>query len=182
MVTGLGLLALPVGIIATGFIETIHRRDFVVTFGMLARVPLFRDFAPILSEILNLLRSQSVARGGIIAVKARRRGRCISSSRAKWRPRPHHKSCASGRAISSASWRCCTRPSAAPPSWRCRIAACWPFGGGFRPVEPQASRAQEAHRGSRPRAAQGARRHEGDLTQSEVASAGKIHDWFREDD
>jgi voltage-gated potassium channel len=70
MVAGLGLLALPVGIIATGFIDTIHRRDFVVTFGMLARVPLFKGFsARILSEILNLLRSQSVASGGIIAVR-----------------------------------------------------------------------------------------------------------------
>jgi len=59
-----------VGVIATGFIETIHRRDFVITFGMLARVPLFRDFeARILSEMLNLLRSQSVASGGIIAVR-----------------------------------------------------------------------------------------------------------------
>jgi voltage-gated potassium channel len=70
MVAGVGLLALPVGVIATGFIDTIHRRDFVITFGMLARVPLFKEFdARILSEILNLLRSQSVARGGIIAVK-----------------------------------------------------------------------------------------------------------------
>ena len=70
MVAGLGLLALPVGIIATGFMDTIHRRDFVVTFGMLARVPLFKGFsARILSEILNLLRAQSVASGGIIAVR-----------------------------------------------------------------------------------------------------------------
>ena len=45
MVAGVGLLALPVGIVATGFVDTIHRRDFVVTFGMLARVPLFRASA-----------------------------------------------------------------------------------------------------------------------------------------
>jgi voltage-gated potassium channel len=70
MVVGVGLLALPVGIVATGFVETIHRRDFVVTFGMLARVPLFKEFdARILSEIMNLLRAQTVARGSIIAVK-----------------------------------------------------------------------------------------------------------------
>ena len=31
MIAGLGLFALPVGIIATGFVETIHRKDFVVT-------------------------------------------------------------------------------------------------------------------------------------------------------
>jgi voltage-gated potassium channel len=70
MVVGLGLFALPVGIVATGFIDTIHRRDFVVTFGMLARVPLFKDFdARVISELMNLLRAQTVARGSIIAVK-----------------------------------------------------------------------------------------------------------------
>jgi len=67
---GLGILALPVGIVATGFMNTIHQRDFVITFGMLARVPLFKDFdARLLGEIMNVLRSQSVARGTIISVK-----------------------------------------------------------------------------------------------------------------
>lgn len=70
MVMGLGILALPVGIVATGFTSTIHQRDFVVTFGMLARVPLFKDFdARVLGEIMNVLRSQSVTRGTIISVK-----------------------------------------------------------------------------------------------------------------
>jgi voltage-gated potassium channel len=67
MVMGLGILALPVGI---GFMNTIHQRDFIVTFGMLARVPLFKDFdAQLLGEVMNVLRSQSVARGTIISVK-----------------------------------------------------------------------------------------------------------------
>jgi len=70
MVVGLGIFALPVGIIATGFIDTIHRRDFVVTLGMLTHVPMFKDFdARILGEIMNLLKATSVAAGGIIAVK-----------------------------------------------------------------------------------------------------------------
>ncbi len=70
MVMGLGILALPVGIVATGFTSTIHQRDFVITFGMLARVPLFKDFdARLLGEIMNVLRSQTVARGTIISVK-----------------------------------------------------------------------------------------------------------------
>jgi voltage-gated potassium channel len=70
MVKGLGILALPVGIVATGFTSTIHQRDFVVTFGMLARVPLFKNFdARVLGEIMNVLRSQSVPRGTIISVK-----------------------------------------------------------------------------------------------------------------
>ncbi|HEX4532919.1 MAG TPA: ion transporter, partial [Rhizomicrobium sp.] len=44
MIVGLGIYALPVGIIATGFVQEIHRRDFVITFTMLSRVPLFKDF------------------------------------------------------------------------------------------------------------------------------------------
>jgi voltage-gated potassium channel len=70
MVMGLGILALPVGIVANGFMNSIHQREFVVTFGMLARVPLFKDFdARLLGEVMNVLRSQSVARGTIISVK-----------------------------------------------------------------------------------------------------------------
>jgi len=70
MIVGLGLFALPVGIIATGFVQEIHRRDFVVTFTMLARVPLFKDFdAQVLNEIMQHLRAQSVAPGGIISVR-----------------------------------------------------------------------------------------------------------------
>ncbi len=73
MITGVGLLALPVGIIATGFVSTIHRRDFVVTFAMLARVPLFAGFsATVLGEIMNCLRAQSVAAGGIISARGER--------------------------------------------------------------------------------------------------------------
>ncbi len=73
MVIGVGLLALPVGIIATGFVNTIHRRDFVVTFAMLARVPLFSGFsATVLSEIMSLLRAQTVSAGGIISGRGER--------------------------------------------------------------------------------------------------------------
>ena len=73
MIVGVGLLALPVGIIATGFVHTIHRRDFVVTFGMLARVPLFDGFsATVLGKILNLLRAQTVSPGGIISARGER--------------------------------------------------------------------------------------------------------------
>ncbi len=68
MILGLGLFALPVGIVATGFVSTIHRRDFVVTFGMLSRVPLFKDFEPqVLAEIMDLLRAQLVPPGTIVS-------------------------------------------------------------------------------------------------------------------
>ncbi|MBI3675949.1 MAG: ion transporter [Proteobacteria bacterium] len=70
MIVGLGLFALPVGIVATGFVNTIHRRDFIVTFGMLARVPLFHGFEPsVLSEIMSLLRAQFVPPGTVISAR-----------------------------------------------------------------------------------------------------------------
>jgi len=40
---GLIMIALPIGIVATAFADEIHRRDFVVTWGMVARVPLFAE-------------------------------------------------------------------------------------------------------------------------------------------
>jgi voltage-gated potassium channel len=59
-VAGLIMLALPVGIVASAFAREIHRRDFVVTWSMVARVPLFADLdADELSEIMRFLRSQS---------------------------------------------------------------------------------------------------------------------------
>jgi voltage-gated potassium channel len=61
------MLALPVGIIASAFAREIHRRDFVVTWSMVARVPLFAGLdANELSEIIRYLRSQSCERGEII--------------------------------------------------------------------------------------------------------------------
>ncbi len=73
MIIGLGLFALPVGIVATGFVESIHRRDFVVTFGMLARVPLFQGFdAKTVAELMNLLRAQSVRRGAVLSAEGER--------------------------------------------------------------------------------------------------------------
>ncbi len=62
MILGVGLIALPVGIVATGFVQEIHRRDFVVTWSMLSSVPLFEDFDhATLGEIMSALRSRVVA-------------------------------------------------------------------------------------------------------------------------
>jgi len=70
MVVGLGLIALPVGIIATGFANSIHRRDFVVTFGMVARVPLFEGLdAKTVSEIMGRLRAYTVGSGDLISTR-----------------------------------------------------------------------------------------------------------------
>lgn len=67
---GLVMLALPIGILATAFAEVIHRRDFVVTWSMVARVPLFSTLdATEVSEIMRCLRSQTVEPGQTIARK-----------------------------------------------------------------------------------------------------------------
>jgi voltage-gated potassium channel len=67
---GLIMIALPIGIIATAFAEQIHRRDFIVTWGMIARVPLFAELdAGEISDIMQLLRAQ-VAEAGQTIVRA----------------------------------------------------------------------------------------------------------------
>lgn len=68
MLMGYGLIALPVGIIASAFAREIHSRDFVVTWSMVARVPLFEDLsATEVAEIAKLLQALSVRRGVTIA-------------------------------------------------------------------------------------------------------------------
>jgi voltage-gated potassium channel len=64
---GLGILALPVGIIATAFSQMMHRRDFIVTWGMVAKVPLFSGLeAGDIADILQLLHAQTVEPGAIV--------------------------------------------------------------------------------------------------------------------
>lgn len=61
MVMGMIMLALPVGIVATAFSQEIHRREFVVTWGMLSRVPLFAHLsAAEIAEIMRYLRAQTI--------------------------------------------------------------------------------------------------------------------------
>ncbi|WP_434051260.1 MAG: cyclic nucleotide-gated ion channel [Roseibium sp.] len=70
MLMGYGLIALPVGIIASAFAREIHSRDFVVTWSMVARVPLFEDLtATEIAEVSKLLQAQQVRKGGIIAAQ-----------------------------------------------------------------------------------------------------------------
>jgi voltage-gated potassium channel len=67
IVLSLILIALPVGIIATAFAEQIHRREFIVTWGMIARVPLFAELdAGEISDVMQLLRAQRAEAGDVI--------------------------------------------------------------------------------------------------------------------
>ena len=64
---GLIMMALPVGIVATAFAEQIHRRDFIITWGMISRVPLFAELdAGEISDIMQLLRAQVAEAGQVI--------------------------------------------------------------------------------------------------------------------
>jgi voltage-gated potassium channel len=56
MVAGLVLFAMPIGIVATGFVNGLHRREFSITWSMVKRQPLFADFSvEAISEILDLV-------------------------------------------------------------------------------------------------------------------------------
>lgn len=56
MVLGIGMFALPAGILATAFANELRKREFIVTWRMVASVPLFRRLdALLISEIVNLL-------------------------------------------------------------------------------------------------------------------------------
>jgi voltage-gated potassium channel len=68
MVIGIGMFAIPIGIIASGFSSEIHRREFVVSWGMVSRVPLFAQLNPQnVNRISSLLRSRVITAGSVIA-------------------------------------------------------------------------------------------------------------------
>ena len=70
IVTGIMMIALPAGIIATAFANEIHRRDFIVTWAMVARIPIFADLdAAEIGEIMRLLRAQMLDAGTVIALR-----------------------------------------------------------------------------------------------------------------
>jgi voltage-gated potassium channel len=65
---GLLMMALPVGIFATAFANEVHRRDFIITWGLVARIPLFQTLtASEIADVMTMLRAQRVDRGTVIA-------------------------------------------------------------------------------------------------------------------
>lgn len=70
MIAGFGMFALPVAIISSGFAAEIHRREFVVTWGMVARVPLFSGLdAVTIGNLVQLLHAQVVEAGTVLGRK-----------------------------------------------------------------------------------------------------------------
>jgi voltage-gated potassium channel len=65
---GLLMMALPVGIFATAFANEVHRRDFIITWGLVARIPLFSTLtASEIADVMTMLRAQKVDPGTVIA-------------------------------------------------------------------------------------------------------------------
>jgi voltage-gated potassium channel len=61
MILGIGMFALPTGIIATGFAQEIRKHEFIVSWRLVAKVPLFSDLdAAHVAEIVGLLKPLSV--------------------------------------------------------------------------------------------------------------------------
>ncbi len=67
IVGGLMMIALPVAIISSAFANEVRRHDFIVTWGMLARVPLFAHLRAVeIADIMRLLRAQTIETGEIL--------------------------------------------------------------------------------------------------------------------
>lgn len=63
-VIGLCMFAIPVGIIASAFVEAVRRREFVDTWNLVAKVPLFRSLdAARIAAVAGVLRARRAERG-----------------------------------------------------------------------------------------------------------------------
>lgn len=75
MICGLGFFALPIGIIASGFMDEFRRKDFIVTWGMAARAPIFQNLsATEIADILALLKARTAPPGAVVALGGERAG------------------------------------------------------------------------------------------------------------
>jgi voltage-gated potassium channel len=123
---GLVMVALPIGIVSTAFADEIHRRDFVVTWSMVARVPLFAELrAGEIADIMRLLRAQQVEPGAIVARRGEPAHSLYLSSPAKSRSSLRSSASGSGPAISSEKSPCCDAHVVRPPSLRRPARAFW---------------------------------------------------------
>lgn len=67
IIGGLMMIALPVAIVSSAFANEVRRHDFIVTWRMLARVPLFAHLnAAEIADIMRLLRAQTIDAGEIL--------------------------------------------------------------------------------------------------------------------
>ena len=114
IVVGFAMIALPVAIVSRAFTDEVRRRDFIVTWAMLARVPgLAHLGASEIVDIMRLLRAQAIEAGEVLV----RRGDPASSmyfiTAGEIKSNCRASGCGCRTVRSSAKSRCCTGPSAA---------------------------------------------------------------------
>lgn len=67
MLLGIGMFAMPAGILASGFSQEIKSRDFVIEWRMVAKVPVFgRLEASLIADIVTMLKPQVAIQGEVI--------------------------------------------------------------------------------------------------------------------
>lgn len=67
IIAGMCVFALPIGIIATGFAQELQRRNFVVTWALVSRVPIFAGLdAASAAQVMTLLKSEAYEEGDAI--------------------------------------------------------------------------------------------------------------------
>ena len=67
IIVGFAMIALPVAIVSRAFTDEVRRRDFIVTWAMLARVPLFSHLgASEIVDIMRLLRARTIESGEVL--------------------------------------------------------------------------------------------------------------------
>ncbi len=77
MVCGIGLFALFAGILASGFSQELRRRDFLRTWDLVARVPLFASVgATTIADVTMLLKTHDLPAGRVV-VRQGERGDCM---------------------------------------------------------------------------------------------------------
>jgi len=124
MLLGIAMFAVPAGILATGFAAEIRKRDFVVTWQMVAKLPLFtRLDASRIAEIASLLKRQVVPAQYAIVRRGETAHRCISSSKVKSKSMSSPRRSDSAAASISARSRCSTTPCATRQSPRSPTAS-----------------------------------------------------------
>lgn len=70
IIVGMCVFALPIGIIATGFAQELQRRNFVITWALVSRVPLFAGLdAASAAQVMTLLKSETYDEGDAIVHK-----------------------------------------------------------------------------------------------------------------
>lgn len=77
MLMGVGMFAMPAGILASGFAQEIKGRDFVIEWRMVAKVPIFgRLEATLIADIVSMLRPRMAMQGEII-MREGEKGDCM---------------------------------------------------------------------------------------------------------